>query len=43
MILVHVPDFWGVSGSEGRGRGRGDKNVQFINVGRVGDKSFIEL
>ena len=31
----------GVSGSEDSG---GDDNsIQFINIGRVGDKSFIEL
>ena len=33
--------FWGVSGSEDRGGG--DNNIQFINIGRVGDKSFKEL
>ena len=36
-----VPNFWGVSGSEDRVRD--DNNVQFINIGRVGDKSFKEL
>ena len=41
MTLVHVPNFRGVSGSEDRGGG--DNNVQFINIGRVGDKSFQEL
>ena len=30
--------FWGVSESEDRGGG--DNSVQFINIGRVGDKSF---
>ena len=39
--MVHVPNFWGVSGSEDRG---GDDNsIQIINIGRVGDKSFIEF
>ena len=33
--------FWGVSGSENRGGG--DNNIQFINIGRVGDKSFKQL
>ena len=32
--------FWGVSGSEERGGG--DNSIQFINFGRVGDKSFKE-
>ena len=32
--------FWGLSGSEDRGGG--DNSVQFINFGRVGDKSFEE-
>ena len=41
MTLVQVPNFLGVSGSEDRGRD--DNNVQFINIGRVGDKSFKEL
>ena len=39
-FLVHVPNFWGVSGSEDRGGG--DNSIQFINIGRVGDKSFKE-
>ena len=30
--------FWGLSGPEDRG-GR-DNSIQFINFGRVGDKSF---
>ena len=39
--MVHVSNFWGVSGSEDRG---GDDNsIQIINIGRVGDKSFIEF
>ena len=39
--MVHVPNFLGVSGSEDRG---GDDNsIQIINIGRVGDKSFIEF
>ena len=32
--------FWGVSGSEDRGGG--DNSIQFINIGRVGDKCFKE-
>ena len=32
---VHVPNFGGV-------RGGGDNSIQFINFGRVGDKSFKE-
>ena len=39
--MVHVSNFWGVSASEDRG---GDDNsIQIINIGRVGDKSFIEF
>ena len=38
--LVHVPNFGGLSGSEDRGGG--DNRIQFINFGRVGDKSFKE-
>ena len=37
---MHVPNF-GASGS--KDRGGGDNSIQFINVGRVGDKSFKEL
>ena len=37
---VHVPNFGGLSGSEDRGGG--DNGIQFINFGRVGDKSFKE-
>ena len=37
---VHVPDFEGVSGSEDKGGG--DNSIQFINIVRVGDKSFKE-
>ena len=40
VSLVHVPNFGGLSGSEDRGGG--DKSIQFINFGRVGDKSFKE-
>ena len=40
MRLVHVPDVGGLSGSEDRGGG--DNSIQFINFGRVGDKSFEE-
>ena len=39
-ILVHVPNFGGLSGSEDRGGG--DNSIQIINFGRVGDKSFEE-
>ena len=40
ILLVHVPNFFlgGVSGSENRGGG--DNSIQFINYGRMGDKSF---
>ena len=38
--LVHVPNFGGLSGSEDRGGG--DNTIQFINFGRVDDKSFKE-
>ena len=31
---------WGVSGSEDRGGS--DNSIEFINIGRVGDKSFKE-
>ena len=37
---MHVPNFGGLSGSEDRGGG--DNTIQFINFGRVGDKSFKE-
>ena len=40
MVFVHVPNFEGVSWSEDRGRG--DNSIQFINIGRVGDKIFEE-
>ena len=33
--------FWGASGLEDRGGG--DNSIQFINIGRVGDRSFKEL
>ena len=36
--LVHIPNFGELSGSEDRGGG--DNSIQFINFGRVGDKSF---
>ena len=35
---MHVPNFGGLSGSEDKGGG--DNSIQFINFGRVGDKSF---
>ena len=38
--IVHVPNFGGLSWSEDRGGG--DNSIQFINFGRVGDKSFEE-
>ena len=38
--LVDVPNFGGLSGSEDRGGG--DNSIQFMNFGRVGDKSFKE-
>ena len=37
---MHIPNFGGLSGSEDRGGG--DNSIQFINFGRVGDKSFKE-
>ena len=40
VALVHVPNFGGLSRSEDRGGG--DNSIQFINFGRVGDKSFEE-
>ena len=40
IVQVHVPSFGGLSGSEDRGGG--DNSIQFINFGRVGDKSFEE-
>ena len=39
-VKVHVPNFWGGSGSEDRSGG--DNSNQFIDIGRVGDKSFKE-
>ena len=39
-LLVHIPNFGGLSGSEDRGGG--DNSIQFTNFGRVGDKSFKE-
>ena len=38
--FVQVPNFGGLSGSEDKGGG--DNSIQFINFGRVGDKSFKE-
>ena len=35
---MHVPNFGGFSGS--KDRGGVDNSIQFINFGRVGDKSF---
>ena len=39
-VHVHVPNFGRVSGSEDRGKG--DNSIQFINIGREGDKNFKE-
>ena len=39
-ILVHVPNFGGLSGSEDKGGV--DNSIQFINFGRVGEKRFKE-
>ena len=39
-IQVHVPNLGGASESEDRGGG--DNSIQFINVGREGDKNFKE-
>ena len=39
-LQVHVPNFGGLSGSEDKGGG--DNSIQFINFGRVGNKSFKE-
>ena len=46
-ILLHIYMFFrcmfqilGLSGS--KDRGGGDNSIQFINIGRVGDKSFKE-
>ena len=38
--MVHVPNFRELSGSEDRVGG--DNSIQFINFGRMGDKSFKE-
>ena len=40
LALGHVPNFVGASGSADRGGG--DNSMQFINIGRVADKSFKE-
>ena len=37
---VHIANFEGVSGSEDKGGG--DNSIQFINIVRVGEKSFKE-
>ena len=39
-VQVNVSVFGRLSGSEDRGGG--DNSIQFINIGRVGDKSFKE-
>ena len=39
-IQVHVPNFAGLSGPADSGGA--DNSIQFINFGRVGDKSFKE-
>ena len=41
VTKVHVPNFGGLSGSEDRGGG--DNSIQFINIGRVGDKCLVEV
>ena len=38
---MHVPNFGGCQGRR-TGVGGGDNSIQFINFGRVGDKSFEE-
>ena len=38
---MHVPIFLGGDVRVG-GQGGGDNSIQFINIGRVGDKSFKE-
>ena len=38
--MVHAPNFWGLSRAEDRGGGA--NSIQFINFGRVVDKSFEE-
>ena len=35
---MHIPNFGGLSGSEDSGGG--DNSIQFINIGRMGDKSL---
>ena len=35
--MVHVPNFGGVRVGD---RGGADNSIQFINIGRVGDKIF---
>ena len=37
---MHIPNFEGVSGSADRGGG--DNSIQFINIGKVGDKRVKE-
>ena len=39
-VLSARSKFWGMSGSADRGEG--DNSIQFIDFGRVGDKSFKE-
>ena len=40
LLVGASSKFWGVSGSEDRDRG--DNSIQFINIGREGDKRFKE-
>ena len=37
---MHIPIFGGLSGPEDRGGG--DNSIEFINIGRVGDKRVKE-
>ena len=40
--MVHVPNFWRcIKGS--KDRGGDDNSIQIINIGRVGDKNFVEF
>ena len=41
LHIVHVSNFGELSGLEDRGGG--DNSIEFINIGRVGDKSSKEL
>ena len=41
--MVHVPNFFWGGVSSWEDRGGDDNSIQIINIGRVGDKSFIEF